>query len=96
MKWITYEELKLFRSALEEVQKDGHQTASIRKYTSAIDAHTGVAHEDKVRDMEVADVLSDPEFLETIRSKYGGGVYIVKLWNRDLTLHSDHTFMIGR
>jgi len=95
MKWITNEELMPFTSALEEVQKEGHQSVSIMKYTSAIDSRTGVEREDLVRDMEVADVLSDPEFLETIRNKYGDGVYIVKLWNRDLMLHSDHTFMIG-
>jgi len=95
MDWITDEELLPFTSALEEVQKEGHQSVSIMKCTSAIDAQTGVAHEDLVGDMEVAAVLSDPEFLETIRNKYGDGVYIVKLWNRDLTLHSDHTFMIG-
>jgi len=95
MKWITNEELMPFRSALEEVQKDGHQSVSIMRCTSAIDAQTGVEREDLVRDMVVADVLSDPEFLETIRNKYGNGVYIVKLWKRDLFLHSEHTFMIG-
>lgn len=83
----------LFEFELHDVEANGHSVIDIMKRSATV-PDTGVGHEDKVEAMEVADVLADPDFLETIRKKHGDGVYIVKLWKHDLTLHSDHEFLL--
>jgi len=84
----------LFEFELLDVQENGHSKIDIMKRVSPTDATTGVGHDDRLEDMEVAEVLADPVFFETIREKHGDGVYIFKLWKHDLTLHSDHEFLL--
>ena len=84
----------VFQSDLEDVHKNGSQEMTIRRCVSAEEATTGVARQDTVGTMQVADALADQELLQNVRKTYGRGIYLFKLWKEDLTLHSDHEFFL--
>jgi len=71
-----------FMTDLEEVLVNGQPTMYIMKDGK------------RLEDMQVAEVIADGHFFETIWQKYGEAVYVFMLWKKDLTLYSSHEFVI--
>ncbi|KKL71461.1 hypothetical protein LCGC14_2094680 [marine sediment metagenome] len=91
--WVN--SIPLFHLDLEEVQRNGNPKMTIVRCVSAAEASTGVAYENPVENVEIAEVLTDPAFLDRVREKHGAASYAFRLWNKDQTLHSERLFRIG-